>query len=48
VRVPLTIGKCGGRKILVAADGSVIPSAARLVTTPSDPARVKALTREFR
>lgn len=48
VRVPLAIRKRGGRKIVVAPDGSVIPGAARQTTTPSDPALVKALARAFR
>jgi len=48
VRVPLAIRKRGGRKIVVAPDGSVIPGASRQTTTPSDPALVKALARAFR
>ena len=48
VRVPLTIRKRGGRKVVVAADGSVISNAAKPATTPSDPALVKALARAFR
>lgn len=48
VRVPLKIRKRGGRKIVVAPDGSVLPGASRQTTTPSDPALVKALARAFR
>ncbi len=48
VRVPLTIRRRGGRTILIAPDGSVIPGMSRQAATPSDPALVKALARAFR
>ena len=48
VRVPLMIRTRGGRKIVVAPDGSLIPTAERRMTAPSDPALVKALARAFR
>lgn len=48
VRVPLKIRRRGGRKIVVAPDGSVLPGASRQRTTASDPALVKALARAFR
>ena len=48
VRVPLTIRRRGGRTIVIAPDGSVIPGTSRQATTPSDPALVKALARAFR
>ena len=48
VRVPLTIQKRGGRTIVMAPDGSVIPAATRQATTPSNSALVKALARAFR
>ena len=48
VRVPLTIKKHGGRKIIVAPDGSVLPEAVRQAMTTADPALLKALARAFR
>lgn len=48
VRVPLEIRKRGGRKVVVSPDGSVLPGAPRQVTTPADPALLKALGRAFR
>jgi hypothetical protein len=48
VRVPLAIRKRGGRKMIVAPDGSVLPGAARQATTTADPALLKALARAFR
>jgi hypothetical protein len=48
VRVPLAIRKRGGRKVVVAPDGSVLPTAPRHVTTNADPALLKALGRAFR
>lgn len=48
VRVPMTIKQRGGRKIVVAPDGSVLPGASRLATTNADPALLKALARAFR
>ena len=48
VRVPLAIQKRGGRKIIVAPDGSVLPGAPRQATTTADPALLKALARAFR
>ena len=48
VRVPFAIKKRGGRKIVVAPDGSVLPGAPRQARTTSDPALLKALARAFR
>ena len=48
VRAPMTIRKHGGRKIIVAPDGSVLPGAPRQATTTADPALLKALARAFR
>ena len=48
VRVPLTIRKRGGRKVVVSPDGSVLPTAPRHVTINADPALLKALGRAFR
>ena len=48
VRVPLVIKKRGGRKIVVAPDGSVLPGAPRQARTTADPALLKALARAFR
>ena len=48
VRVLLTIKKRGGRKIVVAPDGSVVPGASRQARTTADPALLKALARAFR
>jgi hypothetical protein len=48
VRVPLAIRKRGGRKVVVAPDGSVLPTALRHVATNADPALLKALGRAFR
>ena len=48
VRVPLVIKKRGGRKIVVAPDGSVLPGAPRQARTVADPALLKALARAFR
>jgi hypothetical protein len=48
VRVPMTIRKRGGRKVIVSPDGSVLPSAPRQATTTADPALLKALARAFR
>ncbi|WP_149539329.1 hypothetical protein [Siccirubricoccus phaeus] len=46
VRVPLTVRRRGGRKLVVTPDGSV-PGAAP-ARTRADPALVKALARAFR
>jgi len=48
VRVPLAIKKRGGRKIVVAPDGSGLPGAQRQAPTTADPARLRALARAFR
>jgi hypothetical protein len=48
VRVPLAIRKRGGRKVVVAPDGSVLPTTQRHVATNADPALLKALGRAFR
>ena len=48
VRVPLVIKKRGGRKIVLAPDGSVLPGAPRQHRTTADPALLKALARAFR
>jgi len=48
VRVPLTIRKRGGRKVVVSPDGSLLPTAPRHVATNADPALLKALGRVFR
>ena len=48
VRVPLVIKKRGGRKIVVAPDGSVLPGAPRQTRTTADPVLLKALARAFR
>jgi hypothetical protein len=48
VRVPMAIRKRGGRRVIIAPDGSVLPGAARQVTTTADPALLKALARAFR
>ncbi len=48
VRVPLTIRRRGGRTIVIAPDGSVVPGTSRQAATHSDPALVKALARAFR
>ena len=48
VRVPITIKQRGGRKIIVAPNGSVLPGAPRRATTTADPALLKALARAFR
>ena len=44
----MTIRKRGGRKVIVAPDGSVLPGAPRQATTTVDPALLKALARAFR
>ncbi|MBN8891043.1 MAG: hypothetical protein BGP12_09495 [Rhodospirillales bacterium 70-18] len=48
VRVPMTIRKRGGRKVIVSPDGSVLPTAPRHVATNADPSLLKALGRAFR
>jgi hypothetical protein len=48
VRVPIAIRKRGGRRVIIAPDGSVLPGAARQATTVADPALLKALARAFR
>ena len=52
VRVPLTIRRRGGRKMIISPDGVVMPAGGRtpadLATTRGDPALVKALARAFR
>ena len=48
VRVPLTIRKRGGRKVVISPDGAVIPGAPRQATTTADPALLKAVARAFR
>lgn len=48
VRVPLTIRKRGGRKVMISPEGTVLPGAPRQATTTADPALLKALARAFR
>lgn len=48
VRAPMAIRKRGGRKVIVAPDGSVLPGAPHRTTTAADPALLKALARAFR
>ncbi len=48
VRVPLAIRKRGGRKVVVSPDGTMLPGAARRVTTTANPSLLKALGRAFR
>ena len=49
VHVPLNIQRRGGRKVVLAPDGSVLPQARRSLFPPSaDPVLVKALARAFR
>jgi hypothetical protein len=48
VRVPMAIRKRGGRRVIIAPDGSVLPGAARQANTTADPALLKALARAFR
>jgi hypothetical protein len=48
VRVPLTIRKRGGRKLVISPEGVVVPGARRQATTTADPALLKALARAFR
>ena len=49
VHVPLNIRRRGGRKVVIAPDGSVLPQAqAPLVPPMADPVLVKALARAFR
>ena len=49
VHVPLNIRRRGGRKVVIAPDGSVLPQAqAPLVPPTADPVLVKALARAFR
>ena len=49
VHVPLNIRRRGGRKVVIAPDGSVLPQARpSLVPPTADPVLVKALARAFR
>ena len=49
VHVPLNIQRRGGRKVVIAPDGSVLPAARpSLVPPTADPVLVKALARAFR
>ena len=49
VHVPLNIQRRGGRKVVIAPDGSVLPQARpSLVPPTADPVLVKALARAFR
>ena len=48
VRVLLASQKEGGRTVVVAPDGAVLPNAPRLMTTTADPSLLKALGRAFR
>jgi len=49
VHVPLNIQRRGGRKVVIAPDGSVLPEARpSLVLPTADPVLVKALARAFR
>ena len=49
VHVPLNIRRWGGRKVVIAPDGSVLPQARpSLVPPTADPVLVKALARAFR
>lgn len=49
VHVPLNIQRRGGRKMIIAPDGSVLPQARpSLVPPTADPVLVKALARAFR
>ncbi len=49
VHVPLNIQRRGGRKVVIAPDGSVLPEARpSLVPPTADPVLVKALARAFR
>ena len=49
VHVPLNIWRRGGRKVVIAPDGSVLPQARpSLVPPTADPVLVKALARAFR
>ena len=49
VHVPLNILRRGGRKVVIAPDGSVLPQARLALVPPTaDPVLVKALARAFR
>jgi len=49
VHVPLNIQRRGGRKVVIAPDGSVLPQARQSLVPPTaDPVLVKALARAFR
>jgi len=49
VHVPLNIQRRGGRKVVIAPDGSVLPQVRpSLVPPTADPVLVKALARAFR
>lgn len=49
VHVPLHIRRRGGRKVVIAPDGLVLPQASQSVVPPTaDPVLVKALARAFR
>ena len=52
VRVPLTIRRRGGRKMIISPDGVAMPAGGRsladIAVTRGDPALVKALARAFR
>lgn len=52
VRVPLTIRRRGGRKMIISPDGVAMPAGGRtpadIAVTCGDPALVKALARAFR
>ena len=49
LHVPLNIRRRGGRKVVIAPDGSVLPQAQSPIVPPTaDPVLVKALARAFR
>ena len=49
VHVPLNLQRRGGRKVVIAPDGSVLPQARpSLIPPTADPVLVKALARAFR
>ena len=48
VRVPLAMRRRGGRKVIIAPDGSAIALTPRRIATRADPAILKALARAFR
>ena len=48
VRVPLAVRRRGGRKVIIAPDGSAITPTPRQAVTRADAAILKALARAFR